>query len=306
MSNGLILHYHFLGGSKRIFEPIRLIMGLAPPTVTEGTGDFYFFEASTTVKLEQCLSWLKTKYRLMLPESGWTRYKNAPGCFWEHERTSQWIIPVNFQPPLLGDNYYEHKLRVWAGIFLYTPTIMAVQKQGALYVHGALVSWRGQGLAILASSGTGKSTTCNRLPTGWEVHADDQMLLFQTESGEFRAHGLPTWSRYFEDGKIEPYNVSESVPLKALLFLERADRNRIEPEPLSHSQASAGLFAAVIQVNHTYWRSFSQAQKVRLATVFTDRSTEFTRKINTYRFQLSLGGAFWRDLEYFLENRLYR
>ena len=96
--------------------------------------------------------------------------------------------------------------------------------------HSAVIEYEGNGYAFAARSGTGKSTHISY----WQkkfgdavriVNGDKPILRFK-EDGRLYAYGTP-WC-----GK-EGFNINTSVPLKAICFLERAEKNairRISPE----------------------------------------------------------------------------
>ena len=94
---------------------------------------------------------------------------------------------------------------------------------GAFLMHCAVIEYEGNGYAFAAQSGTGKSTHI----TYWQkrfgegvriINGDKPIMRFSGD--RLYAFGTP-WC-----GK-EGFNENDSVPLKAICFLERSEVNRI-------------------------------------------------------------------------------
>ncbi len=99
-----------------------------------------------------------------------------------------------------------------------------VFRYDAAVFHAALISFKGEGVAFAAPSGTGKTTHINL----WKkMFGDDVEIingdkpLFSLRDGAFYASGMP-WC-----GK-ESFNINKTVPLKAICFLERSQDNSLE------------------------------------------------------------------------------
>ncbi len=92
--------------------------------------------------------------------------------------------------------------------------------RGACYMHASGAILEGQGLLFVGHSGAGKSTTTFMLKGQAEILCDDRIIVRREGKG-FRIHG--TWSH----GDV-PDVSSNSGPLKAILFLNKSDDNRLE------------------------------------------------------------------------------
>lgn len=102
-------------------------------------------------------------------------------------------------------------------------------KFNSYLLHSALIEYEGRGYAFAAKSGTGKSTHIAL----WQKVFGDKVRIINGDKpivryldGEFLAYGTP-WC-----GK-EGFAVNDSVPLKALCFIERSPTNSIERIPAS-------------------------------------------------------------------------
>ena len=89
------------------------------------------------------------------------------------------------------------------------------------YLHSCGVDFEGHGLLFAGHSEAGKSTMCTKLMGKAEILCDDRIIVREQPEG-YRIYG--TWSH----GDI-PEVSEKSAPLKAILFLEKADTNEIIP-----------------------------------------------------------------------------
>ncbi len=97
----------------------------------------------------------------------------------------------------------------------------ALADRQACFVHAAGVDIGGKGLLLVGHSGAGKTTAARMLRTHGEVLCDDRIVVRRWPEG-LRIHG--TWSH----GELPDVSAG-SAPLSAILFLEKADGNRLVP-----------------------------------------------------------------------------
>ena len=109
----------------------------------------------------------------------------------------------------------------------------ATLENQTLLFHSSVIVRKGVGYLFLGHSGTGKSTHSRQ----WLAAFDDAVLLNDDnpavricEDGEVRVYGSP-WS-----GKTPCYR-NERVPVAAIVQLEQAPQNSIEPLSPSHAYA---------------------------------------------------------------------
>jgi radical SAM protein with 4Fe4S-binding SPASM domain len=91
----------------------------------------------------------------------------------------------------------------------------------ACFLHSAGAIMNGQGLLFIGHSSAGKSTTIKMIRDKAQILCDDRNIVRLWPEG-FRVHG--TWS-HGEIGEVS----SASVPLRALIFLKKSNRNRLNP-----------------------------------------------------------------------------
>ena len=89
------------------------------------------------------------------------------------------------------------------------------------YLHSCGVIFEGKGLLFAGHSEAGKSTMATMLKGKAEILCDDRIIIRKLPEG-FKIYG--TWSH----GDV-PDISANSAPLKAILFLEKAQENRIIP-----------------------------------------------------------------------------
>lgn len=120
-------------------------------------------------------------------------------------------------------------------VCIYRKMALQMLQHNVFILHASVIELDGEGYAFLAPSGTGK-TTQTRL---WMEHfgqrariinGDKPMIRVENRDGQWRfiAYGTP-WC-----GK-EGFNCNDSVALKALYILERAERPQCIPAPQEYA-----------------------------------------------------------------------
>ncbi|MDO4515222.1 MAG: hypothetical protein Q4B72_14470, partial [Lachnospiraceae bacterium] len=108
-------------------------------------------------------------------------------------------------------------------IAVYRKIADYVSHKHAAVFHGALIELHGEGYLFTAKSGTGKTTHIRnwmkQYPEVQIVNGDKPIL--KVDGQKIRAYGTP-WC-----GK-EGYQSNQSVPLKAVIILERSVENHIQ------------------------------------------------------------------------------
>lgn len=97
----------------------------------------------------------------------------------------------------------------------------ALADRQACFIHAAGIAIGGKGLLLVGHSGAGKTTAARMLRKQGEVLCDDRIIVRRRPEG-LRIHG--TWSH----GDLADVSAG-SAPLSAILFLEKADANRLVP-----------------------------------------------------------------------------
>ncbi len=170
-----------------------------------------------------------------------------------------------------------------------------LQKRGGILVHGGLAEYQGQGVILAAPSGTGKTTTSDRLPAPWRSLSDDLVLIARSADGNYYGHPWPTWSRFYFGGPGGSWKTEYSVPLQSLYFLYQSPEDGLEE--LNANQAAAMLIESVEQANMVFNNDMLPADIHENHLEQFGIVCEVTANLPAYRLLLSLTGNFWTLLE---------
>jgi SynChlorMet cassette protein ScmC len=173
------------------------------------------------------------------------------------------------------------------------PVYIEALHSGGLPVHGALVEIDGCGVILAGRSGAGKSTACRRLPPPWRVLGDDLCLVMPDFSGGYRAHPLPTWSAFIENGGV-CQSVS-SVPLRAVFFLGQSHEDQCLD--LKKNTAAISMAGAAIEVFQSIDFGFPHGEEPAVKKDLYANASSMASKIPACLFRLSLTGRFWERIE---------
>jgi len=134
--------------------------------------------------------------------------------FLSHDHTRERIFNDGEDMFLKGD---LHSLTLFPTDQLLLARVLA-DREGC-YIHSSGVIIEGKGLLFVGNSGAGKSTIASLLRSKGEILCDDRIIVRRHSDG-FRIYG--TWS-HGDVPDVSPH----SAPLKAILFLEQSDENRL-------------------------------------------------------------------------------
>jgi SynChlorMet cassette protein ScmC len=177
------------------------------------------------------------------------------------------------------------------------PVYEAAQKKGGVPFHGALIERDGMAVVIAARGGTGKSTCCVRVPPPWNPLCDDDILIVREAGGRgYAAHPFPTWSRFADLSCRDSWNVQGSVPLKAILFLERADK-KDSVVAIDKFGAAARAIPLQSQMLNDLWFNLELDDFRRQRTTFFQNVSTLVNEVSCYVLRATLAGAFWEEIE---------
>lgn len=190
---------------------------------------------------------VKVRHHFALPEQngqGFGRevYRRLPWII--YERGDSWVYVGHFSPGHLEPSFVavfsrDHRVgRVYSQaeasfrigylraltLFQSDQVLIArllADRQG-FYLHSSAAILNGQGLVFVGKSGAGKSTTLRLLAPYAQVLCQDRNIVRRWPDG-WRVHG--TWSDYHD----VPIASAGEAPLRAVLFLEQANQNRLVP-----------------------------------------------------------------------------
>lgn len=118
--------------------------------------------------------------------------------------------------------------------------------RGGCYLHSCGVNFKGKGLLFAGQAEAGKSTIARLLKGKAELLCDDRMIVRNSKEG-FKIYG--TWG----SGEIAEVSAN-SAPLRAILFLEKAERNQLIPLT-DKKEATKRLLGCLIKplVDQEWW-----------------------------------------------------
>ncbi len=180
------------------------------------------------------------------------------------------------------------------------------QTRGGLLLHGALAARPGLDGAsgemgvVLAGPGTvGKTTASSRLPPPWRSLCDDATLLVRDRSGDYWAHPVPTWSRFYRQGGVPPlggsWDTQQAVPLRALFLLSQAAEDRVAP--LNAAEATALLMESTGQITRVLGCRLEESARPAFYREQLANVRALVARIPVYRLDVCLTGTFWREVE---------
>lgn len=210
---------------------------------------------------------------------------NAPGMsifktdYWMHVKcyddedvptdaiiSKDWTECTLYINPDFADPDAETAEEVRNGIFSFLrniTTALLANRQG-LIIHSSSIIWNGKGILFSAPSGTGKSTHAHnwRRLYGTPVLDGDNTAARIDTDGIF-AYGLP-WCG--SSGEF----LNRRVPLRAIVFLEQAEKNGIEPLDIQES------FVRLVS------RSFILPWNTEMANRYLDAAQSIAMKSGCY------------------------
>ncbi|HGE69725.1 TPA: SynChlorMet cassette protein ScmC [Candidatus Poribacteria bacterium] len=221
-------------------------------------------------------------------ETEWKAYDYNACRIWYGVQSNDVIVEYKSQEPSKDDKY----VAMWITLcFVYLKCL----KIGALPTHSGLAEYNGKGVLFVAPGGTGKSTTCRRLPSPWKALCDDENLIMPDKDNKFRVHPFPTWSDYFWDRANNKWDIHQSVPLSAIFFLERADNDEVVQLPKDKS--SIYMTGTAYQVLAKAIIRMSKDEQSEIMRQVFNNAFDILNSVPVYKLNISLTGRFWEKIE---------
>ena len=177
---------------------------------------------------------------------------------------------------------------------LLLPLYLDILDHGGLPVHAALVERDGRGILLAGRSGIGKSTCCRRLPLTWRGLADDLALVIRDSSGRYRAHPLPTWSAV-RSGFEGTWNVSRSVPLEAVFFLDQSGSDEVVP--VGRGAAAVGCSQSANEVLRSVGPFRLDGRQLNVGSRVFENAADLFLTLPAFQLRVSLTGRFWEKID---------
>ncbi len=169
---------------------------------------------------------------------------------------------------------------------------------GGLLVHGALAAREGIGVLLSGRSEEGKTTASRRLPPHWTSHSDDATLVIPGMDGQYRAHPWPTRGDVILGRHTSPWDVSRSLPLGAIFFLTKAEKDHAGP--IGQGEALCMLSQTAEQLSLDMTSDDVEDARSERTHRFSN-VTAVVKSVRSYRLHHTMGGKSWKEMERVLE-----
>jgi SynChlorMet cassette protein ScmC len=149
---------------------------------------------------------------------------------------------------------------------------------------------------LAGPGGYGKSTCCKRVPSPWRCLCDDESLIIKARDG-YVVHPLPTWSEHFKGPSDKSWDVSHSVPLGGIFFLEQDQVDEIVPMTPVHIAARINFSAVEAFNKYIMHRTVGRELKRDIRIRILNNASDISRQVHCASLKFSKDGAFWREIE---------
>ncbi|MGB9597035.1 MAG: SynChlorMet cassette protein ScmC [Candidatus Poribacteria bacterium] len=228
--------------------------------------------------------------KMILPSAvnEWKVHNYNAFRIWHSLQSNNIILEYKSQEPSKDEKY----IAMWS---LLSFVFLKCLKIGALPTHSGLAEYKGKGVLFAASGGTGKSTTCRRLPSPWKVLCDDENLIMPDGNNKFKVHPFPTWGDYLWDRSKNKWDIHQSVPLSAIFFLSRSESDEIEQLP--QDKSSLYITGTAYQVFAKTIRSMDNNEQTAIMSQIFNNAFDISKSVPIYKLKISLTGRFWKKIE---------
>lgn len=249
-------------------------------------------ESSSREKINRRLMFLALKNDNLGHLKDWNGYAQGKVYrIWEHSDIPENFIELNLDFVDHEEIRYINMSASLRPLFKYY-----VENNGGGPIHAALAEYKGKGILIAASGGTGKSTCYRRLPSkeGWTPLSDDNALLVK-KNEQFMVHPMPTWSDHLWKRAFTTFNTSYFAPLSAIFFLEQAETDEVIP--LSKNMATKKAYESLKQIWETFWGKMEKGAKIAMNKKIFDSAMSLITTVPCYALKATLDGRFWKEIE---------
>lgn len=251
----------------------------------------FFLRQSLPTPSQDLSAFLQTEAAHGLPQAGWRPYWVFPARYWSHPATRDLVCEVI--------DVQDHERSVESMVRATFPLMRDLVGLGGFPMHAALVARDEMGIGLVASGGTGKSTSSRRIPPPWRSLCDDTFLVLPEGSGAFEAHPFATWSDYLWKRAEPTWDATRHVPLKALFFLKQAESDKVVP--IGRGEAAIYVGRSANEILAPFLRRYETKPARDFRTKVFDNACALAKRIPAYLLEISLEGKFWEEIERVLD-----
>jgi len=237
--------------------------------------------------LQKLMDFMDSRVKKTLPSRGWKATDFPSVRFWRHPEVHHIICEIGSEA-----NHELDIIRMWTSLYMIC---LRTQSFGGLPAHAALAEVDGKGILLAGPGGSGKSTSCRRLPHHWRAWSDDQALIVRDHGKGYMVHPIPTWSVHLWQRTEMKWNVEDHVPLAAIFFIEPA----VSGQLVSMGQGQAAVYLAE-SATQVYSPSLNRLDHREVRTVkkkLFENASDLARAIPAYKLRVSLKDPFWQEIE---------
>ena len=222
-----------------------------------------------------------------LSPAGWVQGKSRNSKYYLHRETFDIIYEIG-----MHDDRLEEFISMWNLLLvIYTQ----VQNNDGFPLHAALIEKHGRGIVLCAKGDTGKTTCCRRVPPPWRAWCDDETLIVRTGAHQYAAHAFPTWSEYLTGTANKTWDVKQSIPLSAVVFLQQSETDELIP--IRKAQAVVTLNHFVTVMNYSFGGNKDRERLRQLNETIFNNVSQLALNVPGYILRVSLTGRFWEELD---------
>jgi len=223
----------------------------------------------------------------LLQEEGWQVKRWSFVRIWSRVGKTDLVLEL-LNTPL---DYVEITM-MWQSVQpLYEHVITA----GGVPAHAALVEHDGVGMLLAGVGGSGKTTCCERLPSGWTYLGDDEALVVRKADGALAAHPMPTWNSERLKNGASSWDIGVGVPLGGIFFLEKSSRD--EAVLLGGGEAAVRINGSVNQACNGRFHALDVEGQREWRQRLFENACGISRDVPAYLLQVTRTGQFWTVIE---------
>lgn len=248
-------------------------------------------ESPSQEKINRKLMFLALKNDNLGHLKEWNNYAQGKVYrIWEHSNIPENFIELNLDFVDHEEIRYINMSASLKPLFKYY-----IDNSRGCPTHAAFAEYKGKGVLIAASGGTGKSTCYRRLPKeGWIPLSDDNALLIKKDE-KIMVHPMPTWSDHMWKRDFTTFNASYFTPLSTIFFLEQAKRDEVIP--MNKNMAIKKIYESFKQVWETFWVKMEKDAKIIMNKKVFDSAMNIINMVPCYTLKATIDGKFWEEME---------
>lgn len=175
---------------------------------------------------------------------------------------------------------------------LFNPVFTDIINAGGLPVHSALLEKKGKGFLLIGQNSSGKSTCARMVQKPYKALSDDISIVING-----KAHPFPTWTNFTikKHEKKKRWNVKRSVPVKALFFLEKSNRDEIQE--IEKDKTLYLLMNSVYEAAPSFLSFFDKEEKRQIRTQIFNNTLTIIKPLPVFTLKFTKDGQFWKKIE---------